>query len=362
MKRVTILIAFLIVKLSYSQITFTLNSNGCSGTSTTLTANTGTDVVLSYTWASSPATLVFSSPNSPTTAVNFPSTGSFTVNLNVTLASGTGSYSNAVNVASSPTISVTQTSATTCIASNFPKYSHPVFLTASGGSASYSWTPYYPTIGINTLSSIFVRPPVTTCYTVSSIVGSCTGFAVSCVSVIPQFSIAVSPPSSTVCLNDSLHLTVSNISTLAVLPIQNYIWYDPVPLSVINPYLNSVTVYPNVNCTYTVELFDNNACASLPALVNVIVASCTGIYFNSIDNQSVLVYPNPANEILNIECGTLNDNAKIEIINSLGQVVYQSTITNPQSQINIEHISKGIYLIQIENKSKVVARSKLIKQ
>ncbi len=365
MKKLAVLIAFLFVSLSYSQITFTLNSNVCCGTTTTLTANTGTDVVLSYNWTSSPATLLFSSPNSSTTAVNLSSTGTFTVALNVTLASGSGSYSTVVTVALSPTIIVTQSSATICMASNYPQYTHPIFLTASGGSSSYTWSPAYLFSGWSpgNTSAGFIRPPVSTCYTVNGTVGSCTSSAVGCVTVIPQFSIAISPSSGTICANDSLQLGVSNISTLAVLPIQTYNWYDQIPLSIDNPYNSTVTIFPTVTCTYSVEIFDALACVSLPTLVNIIVASCTGIHSNSIDNQSVLVYPNPANELLNIDCGTLNDkNAKLKIINNLGQEVFQSRITNSQSKFNIEELSKGIYFVQIESETKIIVRSKFVKQ
>ena len=88
-----------------------------------------------------------------------------------------------------------------------------------------------------------------------------------------------------------------------------------------------------------------------------------GVKENISDNETVKIYPNPANDFLNIDCGTFNDkNAKLEIINNLGQVVYQSTITNSQSKINIEQLSKGIYIVQIESETKIIGRSKLIKQ
>ena len=63
MKKVAVLIALLFVSISFSQTSFTINSSVCSGISNLLTANTGTDVAISYTWSSTPITASLSSPN-----------------------------------------------------------------------------------------------------------------------------------------------------------------------------------------------------------------------------------------------------------------------------------------------------------
>jgi hypothetical protein len=61
------------------------------------------------------------------------------------------------------------------------------------------------------------------------------------------------------------------------------------------------------------------------------------------------IYPNPANDLFNVELGTLNKNTSLEIINTLGQVVYQSIITDQHSQIDIQHLSKGVYTVVISS-------------
>ncbi len=362
MKKLVVLFSFFIVGFSYSQTTFTLNSNLCSGTTKTLTANTGTDIVLSYTWSSIPAIPIFSSSNSSTTPVNFPTTGTFTVLLNVTLASGSASYAVVVNVASTPIISLTQSNPTTCIASNYPKYSHPVFLSASGGSSTYTWNPpILDMFGAPIYSnSVYARPIVSTCYTISSIVGSCTGSSVSCVSVIPQYSFALSPANGTLCINDSLHLSVTSISTLAVLPIQNYIWYDPLPLSIANPYSASVTISPSITSTYTVEIFDAQACVSLPKLVNITVSACTGIHSNTLD-FNISFYPNPFTNQLTINTKT-NELKKLTIINPLGQQVYQAEFYQNNITLELPQLPSGAYIATLYLNTHFSFRTKLVKQ
>jgi gliding motility-associated-like protein len=168
------------------------------------------------------------------------------------------------------TINVTQSSFTTCMASNYPQYTHPVFLTPSG-AGTYVWSVYVPSTMSGSLGPIFVRPPVSTCYTVTGNTSVCSGSAVVCVTVIPQFTMSIVPPQPIMCLGDSLKLHVATIGTLAVLPISNYIWYDPQPPSIDNPFNPTVTIYPTSTTTYSVEIFDSRACVSLPRLVTVTV-------------------------------------------------------------------------------------------
>jgi Secretion system C-terminal sorting domain len=62
------------------------------------------------------------------------------------------------------------------------------------------------------------------------------------------------------------------------------------------------------------------------------------------------VYPNPANNIINIE-GIFNQNDKLEIYNAIGQKVIEKNI-NPNCtklQINIEALTSGLYVVKVKN-------------
>jgi hypothetical protein len=46
----------------------------------------------------------------------------------------------------------------------------------------------------------------------------------------------------------------------------------------------------------------------------------------------------------------------------LGEVIYQSQINNPQSVINLDGVSKGIYFVQLTVENKSVQNKKIIIQ
>ena len=360
MKKIIFLLTSLFVNVCYSQVSFTLNTNVCSGVTNTLTANTGTDITLSYTWAISPSTPVFSSPNASVTTINIPTSGIYIVSLNVTLSSGFGSYSSTVNVTQTPTISLAQSATTVCMINNFPKSSQLVTFTASGSSAGYTWNPILFSPGANT-SIGMVNTGFPVCYTVSSTVGSCIGKAVGCITIIPQYSITVSPSSATICSSDSLQLNVSGVSSLAILPIQKYKWSDPSPVSIANASVNPARISPSVTSTYTVETVDNDGCVSLPTIVTVSVVSCTGIFSNSLDETILSVYPNPANDILTVKT---ENGIKLKIIDVLGQLIKEEDLNNADKNKNIDirNLQNGIYFLQMFDKEKLIGTAKILKE
>jgi hypothetical protein len=353
MRKLIILLTSLFVNICYSQVTFTLNTNVCSGVTNTLTANTGTDIALSYTWAVLPSLPVFSSPNSSVTTINFTNSGTYTISLNVTLSTGFGSYSSTVNVTQTPTITIAQSASTICITKNFPKYSKLVTFTASGSSAPYTWSPLTNVMGPNN-SIAWGSPIFPVCYTAMSAVGSCTGAAAACITITPQFPVYTTPYTPTVCLSDSTQLFVYSNSTIAALPLQKYVWYDPIPISITNASVNPATFSPSVTSTYTFEAIDNNGCISFPQLVTISVLSCTGIRSNSLDERILSIYPNPSNEQFNIEFDhSMGSDSftKIEIINSFGQIIQEEAITfnDNKTIINTKELANGVYVLKLFN-------------
>lgn len=69
-----------------------------------------------------------------------------------------------------------------------------------------------------------------------------------------------------------------------------------------------------------------------------------------IQNRSNLkLYPNPANDVLNIE---LEEEATIRIINVNGSTVIKKQIERGHSEINIAHIPQGLYTIKVGDRTK----------
>jgi hypothetical protein len=87
---------------------------------------------------------------------------------------------------------------------------------------------------------------------------------------------------------------------------------------------------------------------------NLVANFVLEINVSEIDNNIALnIYPNPNHGTFNIDVKYLKSSSlNIEIINSQGQVVYQSYITNIenfQNNLDISNFSKGIYLLKINN-------------
>jgi len=98
------------------------------------------------------------------------------------------------------------------------------------------------------------------------------------------------------------------------------------------------TLYPNLNCYDTGGIFMN--------LVDV-----------SKDNI-VSLYPNPAKSEVNISSESIINS--IEIYNPLGQKVYQTKLNTKLKSIDINSLSKGIYIIGV-NTDKGYVKKKFIK-
>ena len=79
---------------------------------------------------------------------------------------------------------------------------------------------------------------------------------------------------------------------------------------------------------------------------------------DNVSETDVLIFPNPANNVLNIKSGQLFE--KIKITNLLGQVLYNAKITNSDFSINISSYTAGIYFVCLEGKNGIATKSLLL--
>jgi ELWxxDGT repeat protein len=62
-----------------------------------------------------------------------------------------------------------------------------------------------------------------------------------------------------------------------------------------------------------------------------------------------IIYPNPANEVINIKIKNEFNGSKITLNNILGEKVLEDEMTTNQLQINTNYLKSGVYLITIQN-------------
>lgn len=84
--------------------------------------------------------------------------------------------------------------------------------------------------------------------------------------------------------------------------------------------------------------------------INVIDLS---LGINESTDESITIYPNPANDLINIHMGRMID--KVEIRNQVGKLVYDGTAKSSQLSINLKdsQIAKGLYYISVFSEQEV---------
>ena len=78
------------------------------------------------------------------------------------------------------------------------------------------------------------------------------------------------------------------------------------------------------------------------------------------ENPSFNIYPNPANDFVNINLPDNSGNVHVTIYNMTGTVVRNISITNNSNKINVSDIASGVYTVVINDGNKIVTE-KLIK-
>jgi hypothetical protein len=85
--------------------------------------------------------------------------------------------------------------------------------------------------------------------------------------------------------------------------------------------------------------------------VGVINQQITGVSQSSISDFQILIYPNPANEIINIQINAPKNylSTQIEILDITGHCVHHQTCFSSSCKIDISNLNTGFYSIKITN-------------
>ena len=128
-------------------------------------------------------------------------------------------------------------------------------------------------------------------------------------------------------------------------------------LTTIQSNLNSYTDLnaPTGNVYYQIEILNPNNCNPTKSMnyssskSNIVNTNSSSI--DEINESSIVVYPNPANDLLSIESGSLLS-TKFRIIDAIGRTVHQGLLTSNKNTLDISAFSKGTYTLIIENQRK----------
>lgn len=291
----------------------------CAGSTTTLNASGA----LSYTWQ--PGAV-----NSPVFAVSPPVTSVYTL---------TGSNANCSNwvtttISVNPDFTVTASASAAGVCAG-----QAVTLTGSGASA-FTVNP-----GGITTNPAAVFPLTSTIYTLSGSNAGCTKTASLAVSVSPHFTVGVTASDSIFCAGDTLELSASGANSYTFNP-GGYTGMQ-------------YTVNPSATTVYTITAqATGNACLE-DTTITLSLRPCDYIGLKEeISNTAIRIYPNPAQSQLTIETGYAP--CRIEICNSLGQLIVSQQAAGHPSFFNTAGWARGVYLVKLSSGAGPVHQVKLL--
>ena len=123
----------------------------------------------------------------------------------------------------------------------------------------------------------------------------------------------------------------------------------------------AIASYPNAGQQkFWLVKADSNGCYT---------STCSSVGIKELEklNDKFKIYPNPANEVINVELGMLAStgsatNYKIEITNTLGRTIQEAEIKTKQITIDLKELNSGLYFIKLFEKQKLISTYKFIKQ
>jgi hypothetical protein len=292
------------------------NTLTCSGQSVTLSA-TGAST---YTWSNGPvASSVIVTPTTPTVYTVIGASGNCT-----NIATHT------VNVASNPTVTVN--SGSICSGGSF------TIIPSGAGS--------YTIEGGNSV----ITPSGNISYTV---VGTSTA---GCLSInTATANITVNPnPTVTAITSETNVLCVGQSATLTANGAVSYLWNTTATTAVI-------VVSPSITTTYSVSGTNPSGCFGT-ATITQSVSACTGISDIASENNVFDVYPNPANDKLNIVLSHHTNESFVLVVNAIGQTVYHKKVDESTTFIDIKDFPAGVYFVGVKNNRALSITKKIIKQ
>lgn len=287
----------------------------CAGATATITASGAS----TYSWNTGATSAGLT--DNPTVSTIYTVTG--------TSAAGCVKTATAlISVGSAPSISVN--SETICAGST-------TTLTASGVT-SYTWSTS------SNASSIFVNPTSTTVYTVSGNLVGCSTSAINTatvtVNLLPNVTLATIP--SPLCVNNAA-------VTLSGSPAGGVYSGPGVIGSSFDPAVSGAGTF-----TITYDYTDANSC-SASANQMVSVSLCTGI--TELTSSSILVYPNPAKDVINVimDASFLN-HTTIELYDAIGKLIIKEKVVNTTTSLIINSLSTGIYTVRVVSEGNQISK------
>ncbi len=121
-------------------------------------------------------------------------------------------------------------------------------------------------------------------------------------------------------------------------------------------------VYPiNYSAAGTDSLFAvvyNGKCYWTDTIV-VHINDCTGV--EETKENPLLVYPNPADDIINISMPQYCKDAQLTLLNATGQIQFSTSFSSKAYTLDVSHYAPGMYIVLLKTPEKVFSRKVCVK-
>lgn len=296
--------------------TLTVNSPSiCNGQTANLTAGGAT----TYSWSS----------GQTTSSIAVTPTASASYTVYGTASSCTGSLVSNITVNPNPTVTVNSSTICSGQSTNL----------IAGGATTYSWSSGQAT------SNISVSPTTNTSYSVTGYTGSCSNTQISNVTVDANPTVTVNSP--VICSGQTATVIANGAASYT---------FNPGAITG-----NPIAVSPTTTTTYTITGANGNCTGS--AVSTVSVSLCTGVQeIPSVLPNVINVYPNPAENYIEVFNTITTDKVKINLYDVTGKLITSKETTYYKELIDMSKFAKGLYFVEIMNGDHRIYRTKVIKQ
>ncbi len=306
-------------------VTITANPTSiCSGGTSTLTAFTSGAAGATWLWSTTATTSVITSNVA----------GAFTATItDVNGCVSSGSFT----LGTSTSLSLTASS------------SQPTFCTGNTatltvtGATSFTWN-----TGATT-SSIVVTPTTNTTYSVLGSNGSCTGTTNISITINSNPTISAVTSQSVICT-----LPFQETSTLTASGANTYTWNPGGGTG------SSVPVSPTVTTNYTVVGTAANGCTASFVITQSVTTCLLTQELNTYNG--IIVFPNPNDGEFTVRFTKVTENVRIEVYNTLGQLVVREKVNNLNMIVNLGKVADGVYHLRVLEGTTVLKQEKIMKQ
>jgi hypothetical protein len=108
--------------------------------------------------------------------------------------------------------------------------------------------------------------------------------------------------------------------------------------------------------TYEIQVQANCGNGNLSDWTSAITAQTTNVGIENYLLNSIKLYPNPANDVINVQC-TMYNVQSVEVIDVYGKVINTLNVVENPTRINVSGLANGMYFVRVTTEEGTVTKS-----